>query len=125
MKDEVDIVKELPPDLKKVDIEAIGSLITDVDLVKEAKPIDFIRTVLPLMLHNRVVRFFGFGNRLGFDPLPFELQQAGSLLVRRIRKYDAARSMLDKQLLGNFLSSGIPSNGNDITRSGPFNSSTF
>ncbi|PON87279.1 GDP-fucose protein O-fucosyltransferase [Trema orientale] len=42
MKDEVDIVKELPPDLKSVDIKAIGSL--------------------------------GFAHRLGFDPLPFELQ---------------------------------------------------
>ncbi|PON87274.1 O-fucosyltransferase [Trema orientale] len=137
MKDEVDIVKELPPDLNSVDIEAIGSLITDADLVKEAKPIDYIRTVLPLLLRNRVVHFLGFGNRLGFDPLPFELQklrckcnfhalkfmpkiqQVGSLLVRRIRKYDAARSVLDKQLLENFLSPGIPSNGNDITRSGP------
>lgn len=27
MKDEVDLVKELPPDLKSVDIEAIGSLV--------------------------------------------------------------------------------------------------
>ncbi|EXC38770.1 hypothetical protein L484_000724 [Morus notabilis] len=32
MKDEVDIVKDLPPDLKSIDIEDIGSLITDADL---------------------------------------------------------------------------------------------
>ncbi|KAM6551413.1 hypothetical protein CsatB_001221 [Cannabis sativa] len=124
MKDGVDIVKELPPDLKSVDIEAIGSLITDEDLVKEAKPADYLKIVLPLLLRNRVVHLLGFGNRLGFDPLPLELQKlrckcnfhalkfspkiqkVGSLLVRRIRKYDAARSLLDKQLLGNFLPFG-------------------
>ncbi|KAF4374271.1 hypothetical protein G4B88_022045 [Cannabis sativa] len=124
MKDEVDIVKELPPDLKSVDIEAIGSLITDEDLVKEAKPADYLKIVLPLLLRNRVVHLLGFGNRLGFDPLPLELQKlrcncnfhalkfspkiqkVGSLLVRRIRKYDAASSLLDKQLLGNFLPFG-------------------
>ncbi|XP_060974820.1 O-fucosyltransferase 8 isoform X2 [Cannabis sativa] len=124
MKDGVDIVKELPPDLKSVDIEAIGSLITDEGLVKEAKPADYLKIVLPLLLRNRVVHLLGFGNRLGFDPLPLELQKlrckcnfhalkfspkiqkVGSLLVRRIRKYDAARSLLDKQLLGNFLPFG-------------------
>ncbi|KAF3451301.1 hypothetical protein FNV43_RR07396 [Rhamnella rubrinervis] len=118
MRDEVHIVKELPLDLRSIDIEAIGSLITDADLVKEAKPIDYIRTVLPILLKNRVVHFLGYGNRLGFDPLPFELQRlrckcnfhalkfvpkiqrVGSILVRRIRKYGAAQSMLDKQLLG-------------------------
>nr|XP_048323377.1 O-fucosyltransferase 8 isoform X2 [Ziziphus jujuba var. spinosa] len=123
MKDEIDIVKELPPDLKSVEIEAVGSLITDSDIVKEAKPVDYIRIVLPILLKNRVVHFLGFGNRLGFDPLPFELQrlrckcnfhalkfvpkiqQVGSLLVRRIRKYDAANSMLDKQLFGKFMPS--------------------
>ncbi|KAM1004720.1 hypothetical protein EV2_005011 [Malus domestica] len=121
LKDEVNIIKELPPRLKSLDLEAIGSLITDADLVKEAKPVDYIRTVLPLLLRNQVVHFLGYGNRLGFDPLPSELQrlrckcnfhalkflpeiqQVGSLLVRRIRKYDAALSALDKQLLGNFM----------------------
>ncbi|TQD82308.1 hypothetical protein C1H46_032152 [Malus baccata] len=121
LKDEVNIVKELPSHLKTLDIEAIGSLITDADLVKEAKPIDYIRIVLPLLLRNQVVHFLGYGNRLGFDPLPSELQrlrckcnfhalkfvpkiqQVGSLLVRRLRNYDAALSMLDKQLLGNFM----------------------
>lgn len=42
--------------------------------MKEAKPADYIRIVLPILLKNRVVHFLGFGNRLGFDPLPFELQ---------------------------------------------------
>ncbi|EXB84052.1 hypothetical protein L484_005816 [Morus notabilis] len=136
MKDEVDIVKDLPPDLKSIDIEAIGSLITDADLVKEAKPVDYIRTVLPLLLRNRVVHFLGFGNRLGFDPFPSELQklrckcnfhalkfvpkiqQVGSLLVRRIRKHNAARSTLDKQLLGNF-KSRVPPKGRDVASNGP------
>ncbi|GAV89009.1 O-FucT domain-containing protein [Cephalotus follicularis] len=121
MKDEVNIVKELPPHLKSLDIEAIGSIITDADIVKEAKPIDYIRKVLPILLQNGVVSFLGFGNRLGFDPLPSNLQrlrckcnfhalkfvpkiqEVGSLLIRRIRKYDLARSMLDNQLLGNFM----------------------
>ncbi|KAA0057050.1 uncharacterized protein E6C27_scaffold96G002380 [Cucumis melo var. makuwa] len=121
LKDDVHIVKELPSYLKSVDLEEIGSQITDEDIAKEAKPTDYISTVLPLLLQNGVVHFLGFGNRLGFDPIPFNLQklrckcnfhalkfvhkiqQVGSLLVKRVRKYDAAKSMLDKQLLGNFI----------------------
>ncbi|KAL6198292.1 hypothetical protein ACLB2K_028084 [Fragaria x ananassa] len=137
MKDEVDIVKELPSHLASLDLEAIGSLITDADLVKEAKPTDYVRTVLPILLKNGVVHFLGYGNRLGFDPLPSELQRlrckcnfhalkfvpeiqhVGSLLVRRIRKYDAALSMLDKQLLGNFMHS-IDSKQHAAAARGPF-----
>ncbi|KHG23960.1 hypothetical protein F383_02013 [Gossypium arboreum] len=74
LKDDVHIVQELPLHLKSLDIEAIGSLITDADIVKEAKPIDYVRTVLPLLMKNKVVHFLGFGNRLAFDPLPPELQ---------------------------------------------------
>ncbi|KAB1213020.1 hypothetical protein CJ030_MR5G013074 [Morella rubra] len=141
LKGEINIVKELPPHLGSVDIEARGSLVTDADLVKEAKPVDYIRNILPLLLRNGVVHFLGFGNRLGFDPLPSELQlnllqrlrckcnfhalkfvpkiqQVGSLLVRRIRKYPAVQSMLDKQLLGNFMPSN-PSSEHDAA-SGPF-----
>ncbi|KAJ7947103.1 O-fucosyltransferase [Quillaja saponaria] len=121
LRDEINIVIELPSQMKSLDIEAIGSLITDADLVKEAKPIDYITSVLPILLRNGVVHFLGFGNRLGFDPLPSKLQrlrckcnfhalkfvpkiqEVGSLLVRRIRNYDAARSVLDTQLLGKFI----------------------
>ncbi|XP_044497059.1 O-fucosyltransferase 8-like isoform X2 [Mangifera indica] len=121
LKDEVDIVKELPPHLKYIDIEAIGSVITDADIVKEAKPIDYVRKVLPILLRNGVVHFLGFGNRLGFDQLPSNLQrlrckcnfhalkfvpkiqQAASVLVTRIRKYHSSHTMLDKQLLENFM----------------------
>ncbi|KAJ8549462.1 hypothetical protein K7X08_033169 [Anisodus acutangulus] len=121
LKDEVNIIKELPPNLKLLAVEAAGSLITDADLSKEATPDEYIKKILPLLLRNRVVHFLGYGNRLGFDPLPYELQrlrckcnfhalkfvpkiqQTGSLLVRRIRRYDFARSTLDKQLLGNLI----------------------
>ncbi|XP_059438039.1 O-fucosyltransferase 8 isoform X2 [Corylus avellana] len=133
LKGEINVVNELPPHLRSLDIEAIGSLITDADLVKEAKPIDYIRHILPLLVRNGVVHFLGFGNRLGFDPLPSNLQrlrckcnfhalkfvpkiqQVGSLLVRRIRNYGAARSMLDKQLLGNFMLDN-PSNNHDAAK---------
>ncbi|EEF40087.1 conserved hypothetical protein [Ricinus communis] len=108
MKDEVDIIKELPSHLKDLDFEAIGSLITDADIAKEAKPTDYLEKVLPLLLQNGVVHLLGFGNRLGFDPMPSKLQRLrckcnfhalkfvpkiqkmGSLLIRRIRKYDSA-----------------------------------
>ncbi|XP_061984644.1 O-fucosyltransferase 8-like isoform X3 [Populus nigra] len=133
MKDEVNLVKDLPSHLKSLDIEAIGSLITDADIVKEAKPIDYLTKVLPLLLQNGVVHLLGFGNRLGFDPLPSRLQklrckcnfhalkfvpkiqEAGSLLIRRIRKYDTVQRMLDKQLVGEFLP-GSPSKKHDSER---------
>ncbi|CAL5412371.1 unnamed protein product [Camellia sinensis] len=135
LKDDINIVKELPSHLKSLDFKAIGSQITDADIPKEATPADYLKTVLPLLLKNGVVHFLGYGNRLGFDPLPFELQRlrckcnfhslkfvpkikhAGSLLIKRIRNNDAARSMLDKQLLGNFISN-IPLEGKDLV-SGP------
>ncbi|XP_050370699.1 O-fucosyltransferase 8 [Argentina anserina] len=137
MKDEVNIVKELPSHLASLDLEAIGSLITDADLVKEAKPTDYMKTVLPVLLKNGVVHFLGYGNRLGFDPLPSELQRlrckcnfhalkfapdiqrVGSLLVKTIRKYDAAMSLLDNQLLGDFMHS-IHSKQQDVAARGPF-----
>lgn len=48
--------------------------ITDSDIMKESKPIHFVNSVLPLLLRNGVVHLLGFGNRLGFDPMPFKLQ---------------------------------------------------
>ncbi|XP_031125359.1 O-fucosyltransferase 8 isoform X1 [Ipomoea triloba] len=122
LKDEVNIVKDLPPHLKLLDLETAGSIVTDADLSKEATPDEYIKTVLPILLHNGVVHFLGFGNRLGFDPLPSHLQrlrckcnfhalkfvpkiqETASLLVKRIRNHGGSRSMLDKQLLGNFIS---------------------
>ncbi|KAJ1414141.1 putative O-fucosyltransferase, plant [Sesbania bispinosa] len=121
LKDDISIEKELPPHMKSLDVEAIGSQITDADLAKEATPADYIKIVLPILLRNGVVHFLGYGNRLGFDPLPPDIQrlrckcnfhalkfapkiqQAGSLLIKRIRKYSAPRSMLETQLLGKFI----------------------
>ncbi|KAK4361210.1 hypothetical protein RND71_020162 [Anisodus tanguticus] len=101
LKDEVNIIKELPPNLKLLDVEAAGSLITDADLSKEATPDEYIKKILPLLLRNRV----RLRCKCNFHALKFvpKIQQTGSLLVRRIRRYDFARSTLDKQLLGNLI----------------------
>ncbi|KAL8113114.1 hypothetical protein AgCh_020441 [Apium graveolens] len=122
LKDEVNIVKETPSHLHSLDLEATGSLITDADIPKEATVLDYLKIVLPPLLKNGVVHFLGFGNRLGFDPLPSELQklrckcnfhalkfvpkiqEAGSLIIKRIRKTDVSTNLLDKQVLGNFIS---------------------
>ncbi|KAK7318818.1 hypothetical protein RJT34_03525 [Clitoria ternatea] len=121
LKDDINIERELPPRMKSLDVKTIGSQITDADLVKEATIADYIKNVLPILLRNRVVHFLGYGNRLGFDPLPSDIQrlrckcnfhalkfvpkiqEVGSLLIKRIRKYRAPRSMLDTELLGKFI----------------------
>ncbi|CAH1429375.1 unnamed protein product [Lactuca virosa] len=121
LKDEVNIVKDLPPHLKSLNFKEIGSLITDADLTKEATSVEYIKKILPILSKNGVVHFLGYGNRLGFDPLPSDLQrlrckcnyhalkfvpkiqEIGSLLIRRIRKYDEPRNKLDKELLGDFI----------------------
>jgi hypothetical protein len=74
MKSDVHIVKDLPPHLQSLDLEAIGSQITDMDISKEAAPSEFIKAVLPILQQNGVVHFLGFGNRLGFDSVPVHLQ---------------------------------------------------
>ncbi|CAH8389564.1 unnamed protein product [Eruca vesicaria subsp. sativa] len=120
LKDEVHIVKDLPQHLKAIDNKNL-SLVTDAELVKEAKPDDYIKHVLPLLKKYGMVHLFGYGNRLGFDPLPFDvqrlrckcnfhalkfapkIQEAGSLLVKRIRRYETSRSKLDEALLGESL----------------------
>lgn len=119
MKNDVRIVKELPPHLQSQDLEAIGSQVTDMDISKEAEPSEFVKSILPILQQNGVVHFFGFGNRLGFDSVPVhlqrlrcrcnfhalkfvpELQQAGSLLVQRLRQVSAMQTEMDKQLFGN------------------------
>lgn len=52
--------------------------------------------------------------KCNFHALKFapEIERVGSLLIKRIRKFDAARNMLDKQLLGNFMSN-TPLKGKD------------
>uniref|UniRef100_A0A6N2KRH0 O-fucosyltransferase family protein n=1 Tax=Salix viminalis TaxID=40686 RepID=A0A6N2KRH0_SALVM len=71
---DIPIVKELPKELQSLDLEAIGSVVTDADIGKESKPSFYLKNILPVLLKNRVVHFVGFGNRLAFDPIPFQLQ---------------------------------------------------
>ncbi|KAJ0228803.1 O-fucosyltransferase 8 [Hirschfeldia incana] len=117
LKDDVHIVKDLPQHLKAIDNKNL-SLVTDTELIKEAKPDDYIKHVLPFLKKYGMVHLFGYGNRLGFDPLPFDvqrlrckcnfhalkfapkIQEAGSLLVKRIRRYETSRSNLEEALLG-------------------------
>lgn len=42
--------------------------------MKESEPTFFVQKVLPLLQRNGIVHFLGFGNRLGFDPMPSSLQ---------------------------------------------------
>lgn len=67
-------MKELPDNLRSLDLEAIGSVVTDADIMKEAMPRFYLKNILPILIKNKVVHFLGFGNRLAFDPLSFELQ---------------------------------------------------
>lgn len=62
-----------------MDLEAISTLVTDVDMEKETKPSFYLKHILPIILKNQVVHFVGFGNRLAFDPIAFELQNTSSL----------------------------------------------
>jgi hypothetical protein len=84
---DIRIVKKLPKELQSLDLEAIGSVVTDIDVMKEAKPGFYMKHILPLLLKNRVVHFLGFGNRLAFDPIPFELQVKNLLLAPWISIY--------------------------------------
>ncbi|XP_010252508.1 PREDICTED: uncharacterized protein At1g04910-like [Nelumbo nucifera] len=120
LKPDIRIVKELPMQLQSLDLEAIGSVVTDEDIMKESKPSFFFKHILPILLKNRVVHFVGFGNRLAFDPIPFQLQrlrcrcnfhalrfvpkiqQTGALLIQRMRQYMHHQGPLDHYLVGPF-----------------------
>ncbi|KAJ6831678.1 uncharacterized protein M6B38_347905 [Iris pallida] len=120
LKDDIQIVKELPVELQSLDLEAIGSLITDAEVMKEAKPSFYMKKILPILLKNRVVHFTGFGNRLASDPIPDELQRlrcrcnfhalrfvdkiqrVGALLVQRMRHNRSRGDSLEHNLLGPF-----------------------
>ncbi|CAM8913341.1 unnamed protein product [Rhodiola kirilowii] len=125
MKREINIVKKLPLHHKPSSID----IITDSDLSKEAKPDEYINKILPILEKNGAVHFLGFGNRLGFDPIPFNLQrlrckcnfhalkfvpkiqEVASLLIKRMRMFDFSRGSLDNELLGNFMSNNQPLTG--------------
>ncbi|KAH8512211.1 hypothetical protein H0E87_009434 [Populus deltoides] len=101
---DIRIVKELPKELQSLDLEAIGSTVTDVDVPKESEPSFYLKSILPILLKNRVVHFVGFGNRLAFDPIPFQLQiqETGALLLQRLRKHATHPGSLDHYLTGPF-----------------------
>ncbi|XP_027192756.1 O-fucosyltransferase 15 isoform X2 [Cicer arietinum] len=117
---DIRIVRELPKELQSLDLEVIGSVVTDVDMGKEAKPSFYLKHILPIILKNQVVHFIGFGNRLAFDPIPFELQrlrcrcnfhalqfvpriqETGALLLKRLRGHGGLIGPLDRYLVGQF-----------------------
>ncbi|KAL7592368.1 hypothetical protein Lser_V15G32021 [Lactuca serriola] len=123
MKPDIRIVKELPKELKSLDLEAIGSVVTDVDIAKEAKPSFYLKYILPLLMKNRVVHFVGFGNRLASDPIPYHLQRlrcrcnfhalqftpkiqaTAALLIQRMRQNASHSGLLDENLVGSFAKS--------------------
>ncbi|TYG68932.1 hypothetical protein ES288_D05G191700v1 [Gossypium darwinii] len=115
---DIRIVKELPEELKSLDLEAIGSVVTHVYVRKESKPSFYLKNILPILLQKRVVHFVGFGNRLAFDPIPFQLQrlrcrcnfhalqfvpkiqETAALLLERLHKHSAQPGLLDHYLVG-------------------------
>lgn len=125
LKPDIRIVKELPKELQSLDLEAIGSVVTDIDVVKEAKPSFYLKHILPILHLNRVVHFVGFGNRLASDPVPSQLQrlrcrcnfhalkfvpkiqEAGGLLIQRMRQNDTGLGHLDHYLVGPFAKSEV------------------
>ncbi|CAO2823627.1 unnamed protein product [Amaranthus hypochondriacus] len=118
LKPDIRIVKELPEELRSLDLDAIDSVVTDEDIMKEAKPSFYRKNILPLLLRNKVIHFLGFGNRLAFDPIPSQLQrlrcrcnfyalqfvpkiqEAGALLIKRMRQNSSYAGPLDSYLLG-------------------------
>ncbi|CAH9059198.1 unnamed protein product [Cuscuta europaea] len=118
LKPDVRIVRELPKEFQSLDLEAIGSLVTDANISKEAKPSFYLKYILPILNHNRVVHFVGFGNRLASDPLPSQLQrlrcrcnfhalkfvpkiqEIGALLIQRMRQNVTRLGRLDPHLVG-------------------------
>ncbi|XP_059662845.1 O-fucosyltransferase 15-like [Cornus florida] len=123
LKPDIRIVKELPKELQSLDLEAIGSMVTDADIMKEAKPSFYLKYILPILHRNRVVHFVGFGNRLASDPLPSQLQRlrcrcnfhalqfvpkiqkTGALLIQRMRQNATHSGTLDRYLVGPFAES--------------------
>jgi len=127
LKSDIRIVKDLPVELQSLDLEVIGSLVNDTDVMKEAKPSLYVKKILPILLRNRVVHFIGFGNRLSFDPIPSDLQrlrcrcnfhalrfvpkiqEMGALLVERLHGHMSHLSPLKDNLLGQFAVESAPS----------------
>lgn len=123
LKPDIRIVKELPKELQSLNLEAMGSVVTDVDIAKEAKPSFYLKYILPLLMKNRVIHFVGFGNRLASDPIPYHLQrlrcrcnfhalqftpkiqETAALLIQRMRQNATHSGLLDENLVGPFAKS--------------------
>ncbi|KAK7363780.1 hypothetical protein VNO77_05937 [Canavalia gladiata] len=135
---DIRIVRELPRELLSLDLEAIRSVVTDVDMGKEAKPSFYLKHILPIILKNQVVHFVGFGNRLAFDPIPFELQrlrcrcnfhalqfvpkiqETGALLLKRLREHSGLIRPLDHSLVGPFIESIKEKRGNNAKKASKY-----
>ncbi|KAJ9689791.1 hypothetical protein PVL29_012458 [Vitis rotundifolia] len=132
---DIRIVKELPKELQSLDLEAIGGVVTDVDIMKESKLSFYRKNILPILLQKRVVHFVGFGNRLAFDPIPFELQrlrcrcnfhalrfvpkiqETGALLLKKMRQNVRRSGPLDHYLVGPFAESTMKGKKNRAAKS--------
>ncbi|RDX89921.1 hypothetical protein CR513_28287, partial [Mucuna pruriens] len=135
---DIRIVRELPKELQSLDLEAINSVVTDIDMGKEAKPSFYLKHILPIILKNQVVHFVGFGNRLAFDPISFELQRlrcrcnfhalqfvpriqaTGALLLKRLREHSGVIGPLDHYLVGPFVESIKEKSGNNAKKASKF-----
>ena len=76
---DVRIVTEVPPVLQLLDLGALGNVVTDADIPKEALLPTFFH-LLPLLRRHGAIHLFGFVNRVAADPVPFHLQV---LIARR------------------------------------------
>ncbi|XP_052183501.1 O-fucosyltransferase 8 isoform X2 [Diospyros lotus] len=101
LKDEVNLVKELPSHLKSLDFEEIGSL------KFPRKQLLGIILKLCFLFCLRMELFISSDLEIDLASIHCPLN------FRRIRKYSIARNVLDRQLLGNFLSN-IPSNSRPL-----------
>ena len=70
---DVRVVVEVPHVLQQLDLGALGNVITDADIPKEALLPTFFH-LLPLLRRHGAIHLFGFVNRVAADPVPFHLQ---------------------------------------------------
>ncbi|KAJ7967736.1 O-fucosyltransferase [Quillaja saponaria] len=135
---DIRIVKELPKELQSLDLEAIGSVVTYVDIGKEAKPSFYLKNILPILLKNKVVHFLGYGNCLEFDLIPFELQrlrcrcnfhalqfvpriqETGVLLLQRLRLHVGLIGQLDRYLVGPLPDANLKENGSHAKKASKY-----
>ncbi|KAL0398825.1 UNVERIFIED_CONTAM: O-fucosyltransferase 15 [Sesamum radiatum] len=96
LKPDIPIVKELPKELQSLDLEAIGSMVSDVDVVKEAKPSFYLKYILPILHLNRVVHFVGLGT--DWHLIRYHLSYRGC-------QNDTGLGHLDNYLVGPFAQS--------------------